>query len=66
MATPVQSLQQIGDRIFLNLRFGFGIASAFDRDSIDLTECIDGKNFDLELDKESFRNRKAIDLVATA
>ncbi len=65
MPSPVAALQQIGGKIFLNLRFGFGIASAFDRDDIDVQECIDGQNFDLSLDKESFRNRKAFDLVAT-
>ena len=66
MPSPVQALQQIGKQIFLNLRFGFGIASAFDRDNIDVQECIDGQNFDLDLDNESFRNRLPFDLVATA
>ena len=66
MPSPVRELQRVGDRIFLNLRFGFGLNSAAERDNPDAQECIDGENFDLDLDKESFRNRKAFDLIATA
>lgn len=66
MPKPVEALQTIANKIFLNLRFGHGIASAMDRDNIDVQECINGQNFDLALDNESFRNRLPYDLVATA
>lgn len=66
MPRPVDALEQIAGKIFLNLRFGHGIASAMDRDDIDVQECIDGENFDLALDKDSFRNRNPFDLAGTA
>lgn len=48
------------------ISFGAGKHSRVRPLDIDINECTDGQNFDLDLDVLSFRRRKAFDLVATA
>ena len=44
----------------------FKLFSLFALLDVDINECADGYNFDLDLDVLSFRRRKAFDLVGTA
>jgi hypothetical protein len=48
------------------ISFGGGKNSRVRPLDIDINECTDGSNFDLDIDQLSFRRRKAFDLVATA
>ena len=48
------------------LRFGGGLNSRATEDEVDPRECVSGKNFDLDLENNSFRRRKPFDLIATA
>lgn len=48
------------------ISFGGGKNSRVRPLDIDINECVDGYNFDLDLDQKSFKRRNAFDLVATA
>src|SRR5689334_5440354 len=48
------------------ISFGAGKHSRVRSLDVDLNECVDGQNFDLDLDVLAFKRRKAFDLVATA
>lgn len=50
----------------LRLTFGGGLATRRAETDIQEVECADGANFDLDLDNNDFRRRKAFDLAATA
>ncbi len=68
MPTPREELVRISDRpeYQMVLRFGGGLASNPNPSDIDSRECADGKNFDLDLDNDTFRPRKVFDLKGTA
>ncbi len=50
----------------LVLKFGGGVHSRASSDDIDLRECTDGANFELDLENNSFRNRKPFEKLITA
>lgn len=48
------------------LNFGGGIHSRASEEDIDIRECSDGFNFDLDLQNREFKNRDAFDLIGVA
>lgn len=72
MPTVQESLQRVAtsgpdaNKFRFAWRFGGGLSSTRDPLEIDLREDADGKNYDLKLDRDSFRPRQAFDLLGTA
>jgi hypothetical protein len=50
----------------IRLTFGGGVNSRASPTAIDLTECVDGQNFDLDVGRQSFRRRRPFEAVASA
>ena len=50
----------------VRLTFGRGVNAAVRAKDVDVSECVRGENFDLDIDFAGFRRRRAFDLVGTA
>jgi len=69
MPPPREQLVRILDdplEYLMVLRFGGGLASNPNPSDIDFRECSKGKNFDLDIDNDTYRPRKVFDLKGTA
>lgn len=51
------------EAIEITLRFGGGIHSRASEDEIDIRECVQGENFDLDIENKELKNRKPFDLI---
>lgn len=67
MPTIPESLQRGSNgEIFLRMPFGSGLNTATSEFSIDVSECVDGENFELALDNIGFKPRKPLEVLGTA